>query len=146
MALTTPKPLNPAQLTPEELNFLTKKLYYNNVIIDSHQLGLRVRLDDPRGWTTAKQPCVGLDMLGKLPFELQFQVLDVTPISTLFDRRRTNSHAKQLIEQWERFRVVIIEGADAIRAFLATGAGNLWTAQQFFDVLCTTQCEFCGEQ
>ncbi|KIW67792.1 hypothetical protein PV04_07020 [Phialophora macrospora] len=145
MAFTEPKELDPHRLTAEEYRFLSKKPYYNNMLINSRELALRVSLDDPRRWTPAKKPWASLGILGTLPSEIQYQVFAVTPISTLFDLRATNSHARQLIEQWPPFRTVMTEGSDAIRALLATGAGNLWTAQQVVDVLFTTQCEFCGE-
>ncbi|KAJ9607604.1 hypothetical protein H2200_007682 [Cladophialophora chaetospira] len=139
------KLLNPARLLAEEFQFLTKKPYYNNLLIDSHELAKRVSLGDPRQWTVAKRPCASLGTLGTLPAELQFQVFSVTAISTLFDLRATNSHAKQLIEQWQPFRTVMTHGANVVRALLTTGAGNLWTTEQVVDVILTTDCEFCGE-
>jgi hypothetical protein len=145
MAFTEPKELDPKRLTAEEYRFLSKKPYYNNVLIDSRELALRVSLNDPRRWTPARKPCASLGLLAMLPSEIQLQVFAVTPISALFDLRATNSLARQLIEQWPPFRTVMTEGSDAIRALLATGAGNLWTTQQVVDVLFTTQCEFCGE-
>ncbi|ETI21846.1 hypothetical protein G647_05915 [Cladophialophora carrionii CBS 160.54] len=144
-ASTEPKQLNASRLTAEEYRFLSKRRYYDNVLIDSRELALRVNLDDPRRWTPAKKPCAILGMLGMLPSEIQLHVFAVTPISTLFDLRATNSHAKQLIEQWQPFQTAMTEGSDAVRALVATGAGNLWTTQQIVDTLFTTQCEFCGE-
>ncbi|EXJ59194.1 hypothetical protein A1O7_06626 [Cladophialophora yegresii CBS 114405] len=145
MASTDPKELAPKQLTAEEYRFLSKRPYYNNVLIDSRELALRVSLDEPRRWTPAKKPCASLGMLGMLPLEIQLHLFSITPVSTLFDLRATNSHARQLIEQWPPFRTAMTEGSDAVRALVATGAGNLWTTQQVVHVLFTTKCEFCGE-
>lgn len=143
MDSTTPKSLEPSQLTLEEYQFLMKRPHYDNLLIDSHNLAIRVPLNQPRQWTPAKRPYAGLGQLSRLPPELQLNVIAMTPVSALFDLRRTNSNARQLIEDWPPFRTLMTQGPEAVRALLATGAGNLWTTEQVVDVIFTTQCEFC---
>ncbi|EXJ71380.1 uncharacterized protein A1O5_05187 [Cladophialophora psammophila CBS 110553] len=146
MASLTAKPLDPALMTREELRFLTKQPDYNTLIIDSRELRRRIWLSEPQRWTTTRsQWHVGLGDLDKLPLELQLYIFASTPVNSLIDLRATNSHAKQLIEQWEPFRTVMSYGPDAVRALLATNAGCLWTVPQLVDVLFTSECEFCGE-
>ncbi|KIW91181.1 uncharacterized protein Z519_08076 [Cladophialophora bantiana CBS 173.52] len=146
MASLAPKPLDPALMTRAELRFLTKYPDYNKLIIDSGELRRRIWLSDPQRWmTTRSQRHVGLGDLDKLPLELQLYIFATTPINSLIDLRATNSHAKQLIEQWEPFRTVMTYGPDAVRALLATEAGSLWTVPQLVDVLLTAECEFCRE-
>ncbi|OAL25428.1 hypothetical protein AYO20_10462 [Fonsecaea nubica] len=146
MASFFAKPLEPAYLTSAEQRFLSKQPDYNKLIIDSEELRRRIWLSHPRSWTiTRGQRSAGLGDLDRLPLELQVYLFARTPVNTLFNLRATNTHAKQLVEQWQPFRAVITHGADAIRALLATGAGHMWTVPQLVDVLFTTKCEFCED-
>ncbi|KIX94941.1 uncharacterized protein Z520_09251 [Fonsecaea multimorphosa CBS 102226] len=152
MASLTDKPLEPASISPDEFRFLSKQPDYNKVLIDAEELRRRIWLSSPQSWATRRsqrtrrsQQTSGLGDLDKLPLELQMCIFAATPVSSLINLRATNSHAKQLIEQWEPFRVVMMHGPDAIRALLATGAGCVWTVPQVVDVLFTSKCEFCGE-
>ncbi|OQV09264.1 hypothetical protein CLAIMM_13400 [Cladophialophora immunda] len=146
MASLVAKPLEPAMTTSDEFRFLSKQPDYNKVIIDSEELRRRIWLSQPRTWTTTRnQRSAGLGDLDKLPLEIQIYTFASTPVNSLINLRATNSHVKQLIEQWEPFRAMMTHGPDAVRALLATGAGYIWTVPQLVDVLFTTKCEFCGE-
>ncbi|OAP61007.1 hypothetical protein AYL99_06011 [Fonsecaea erecta] len=146
MASLVAKPLEPASLTPNEFRFLSKKPDYNKVIIDAEELRRRIWLSEPQRWTTTRRQCrTGLGNLDKLPREVQIYIFGATAINDLLNLRATNSHAKQLIEQWEPFRAVMTHGRDAVRALLATGAGYTWTVPQLVDVLFISECEFCGQ-
>jgi hypothetical protein len=144
MATHIPKPLVPTRLTSEELSFLTKEPGYSTLLINSYELTARVPLSHPLQWSREKKPCAGFGMLDRLPREFQNQLFSTLPISSLMDLRRTNSHAKQSIEQWQPFRTAMAEGGTLICALLLTGAGHTWTMQQVAEIIFTSACEICG--
>ncbi|KIV88860.1 hypothetical protein PV10_08496 [Exophiala mesophila] len=139
--------LDPTSLRPEHLLYHQRKPFqYNDILIDVSDLQkkrargsakLSQRLDES-----------GLDMgdLSSLPNEVIYNLLTLSPITSVLKLRQTNHSAKQLIERWQPYQVVMENqaGLIAVGAMVATDAGAMWTFPQLADVLFTTRCDICG--
>ena len=118
---------------------------WENKVINVQTLESRIHFDHPSTWSPPKQPLASLGQLGTAPPEIQYIIFENTDLATLMRLRATNSHFKTLIEQWTPFRTIMQHAPNQLRALIATGAANIWTAPQLASVIFTDRCELCGE-
>ena len=137
----------PHTIPKEELEFLTtSSILWDKMILDTQQLARCINLTDlSRKYRLNRVTDCSLGAFHKVSLEMIFMVAAQLDIQTLFRYRALNTWFKTTIEQWKPFQDILQYGQNAVRAMIATNAGQLWTAPQLCAVLFTSRCELCGE-
>ncbi|KAM9875417.1 F-box domain-containing protein [Verticillium dahliae] len=87
----------------------------------------------------------GLGSLDRLPLELLHDVLLRLDMYTLLNFRQTNLRSRQTADSLKQYRMVVSHGLNLLCALLRTRLANGVSLIDFYDVLCTKACTFCGE-
>ncbi|TFA98619.1 hypothetical protein CCMA1212_009609 [Trichoderma ghanense] len=87
----------------------------------------------------------GLGALDRLPVELLLQALQHMDMQALFNLRRVNLRARQMIDSLKEYRAVVSHGLTAYCALLRMGLAAHVTLLDFYRVLCSQDCAFCGK-
>ncbi|KAL6860985.1 hypothetical protein J3F83DRAFT_716975 [Trichoderma novae-zelandiae] len=87
----------------------------------------------------------GLGALDRLPVELLLQALRHTDMQALFNLRRANRRARQVVDSLKEYRAVVSYGLTAYCALLRMKLAAHVTLLDFYRVLCSEDCAFCGK-
>ncbi|PTB63861.1 hypothetical protein BBK36DRAFT_1125562 [Trichoderma citrinoviride] len=87
----------------------------------------------------------GLGVLDRLPVELLLQALRHMDMQALFNLRRVNLRARQMVDSLKEYRAVVSHGLTAYCALLRMRLAAHVTLLDFYRVLCAQDCAFCGK-
>lgn len=87
----------------------------------------------------------GLGSLNKLPPELWRDVLFRLDMKSLFKLRQTSLRSRELVDSLRQYRTVVTHGLNLFCALLRTRLADNVSLVDFYNILCTKTCEFCGE-
>lgn len=138
-----------AELT-EELPQMTQNEYLKSTferekshhMLSDVNLTFNCPLDD---LVPHSEPQCDLGVLDKLPLELQQAVFAQVDLRTLFDFRRVNRRALQIVDSIPEYRNVIKHAPNALRAVLSIGTGSYTTCLDLWATLTTSACTDCGD-
>ncbi|KAL6892366.1 hypothetical protein GGI43DRAFT_413862 [Trichoderma evansii] len=88
---------------------------------------------------------MGLGAFDQLPVELLFQTLRHMDMQSLFNLRQTNLRARQIVDSLKEYKAVVAYGLTAYCALLRTKLATHVTLLDFYRVLCSKDCAFCGK-
>ncbi|PNP49068.1 hypothetical protein THARTR1_10142 [Trichoderma harzianum] len=95
--------------------------------------------------TSAIVPRAGLGALDRLPVELLLQTLRQMDMQALFDLRRVNLRARQVVDSLKEYKAAVSFGLTAYCALLRMKLAAHVTLLDFYRVLCSQDCTFCGK-
>ncbi|GFP58354.1 hypothetical protein ACSS6W_005564 [Trichoderma asperelloides] len=95
--------------------------------------------------TSGIVPRMGLGVLNQLPVELLFQTLRHMDMQSLFNLRQTNLRARQIVDSLKEYKAVVAHGLMAYCALLRMKLATHVTLLDFYRVLCSKDCAFCGK-
>lgn len=95
--------------------------------------------------TSSIVPRAGLGAFDQLPVELLFQTLRHMDMQSLFNLRQTNLRARQLVDSLKEYKAAVSYGLTAYCALLRTELATHVTLLDFYRVLCSKECAFCGK-
>lgn len=87
----------------------------------------------------------GLGDLDRLPVELLLQALRQMDMQALFDLRRVNLRARQIVDSLKEYKAAVSYGLTAYCALLRMKLAAHVTLLDFYRVLCSQDCTFCGK-
>jgi hypothetical protein len=131
-------------VTDDQTKFLSTSQTWDDKTIDRRSLRHQVQLNPPLFWRPAK-PKAKLGTLHDVPNEVIYTIFEHTPLQALMHLRATNSCAKAVVESWEPFKELIIEGPDLVRAVIATKAATYLNVKRLLRVVYGDSCELCGQ-
>lgn len=88
---------------------------------------------------------MGLGAFDRLPVELLLQALRHMDMQALFDLRRVNLRARQVVDSLKEYKAVVSYGLTAYCALLRMKLATYVTLMDFYRVLCSQNCSFCGK-
>ncbi|KAL7799809.1 hypothetical protein V8C37DRAFT_365537 [Trichoderma ceciliae] len=86
-----------------------------------------------------------LGAFDQLPVELLFQTLRHMDMQSLFNLRQVNLRARQAIDTLKEYKAVVSLGLTAYCALLRMKLASHVTLLDFYRVLCSKNCAFCGK-
>ncbi|KAH6608085.1 hypothetical protein Trco_004398 [Trichoderma cornu-damae] len=86
-----------------------------------------------------------LGAFDRLPVELLLQALRHMDMQALFNLRQVNLRARQMIDSLKEYKAVVSHGLTAYCALLRTSLAAHVTLLDFYRVLCSENCAFCGK-
>ena len=86
-----------------------------------------------------------LGSLDRLPPELLHDVLLRLDMSSLFHFRQVNLRSRQMVDSLKPYQMVALHGLNLLCALLRTRLSESVSLFDFYAVLCTKACTFCGE-
>ncbi|KAI8631013.1 hypothetical protein F5Y19DRAFT_427330 [Xylariaceae sp. FL1651] len=104
-------------------------------------IGIRLSITTPfpRTFNT------GFGYLGRLPLELWHDVLLHLDMHSLFNFRQTSLISRLTVDSLKQYQMVVSHGLTLFCALLRTRLAIGVSLVDFYDVLCTRDCTFCGE-
>lgn len=88
---------------------------------------------------------MGLGAFDQLPVELLLQALRHMDMQALFNLRRANLRARQVVDSLKEYKAVVSYGLTAYCALLRMKLAARVTLLDFYRVLCSQNCAFCGK-
>lgn len=95
--------------------------------------------------TSGIVPRTGFGAFDQLPVELQVQTLRQMDMQSLFNLRQTNLRARQMVDSLKEYQAVVSSGLTAYCALLRTELATHVALVDFYRVLCSKECAFCGK-
>ncbi len=92
-----------------------------------------------------RAPNASLGTLDRLTLELLVYVSLHLDIYSLLKYRQTNLRSRQVIDSLQEYRAVTSHGLNPLYALLRTQLATYVSLSDFYNVLCTNNCAFCGE-
>lgn len=145
-----PTKLVPTKLVIENLSALTyARTQVNFVSIDLAELELACPLDNGRheaelGIDSTSVGHPGLGSLDILPLELIQTILLQTDLQSLTVFRRVNRYARLSVDAVPRYRRIVEEAPNALRALLSVGLAAHFSCEQLYRAVSTPNCLLCG--
>jgi hypothetical protein len=102
-------------------------------------------LQTPPHYHISTSPEIGLGSLDILPLELFQRILSQLDLRTLTDFRRINKLALQFVASIPQYKAISTHANDALRGVLSIETGLWITCETLYAILCTPQCEQCGD-
>ncbi|RFU79435.1 hypothetical protein TARUN_2792 [Trichoderma arundinaceum] len=88
---------------------------------------------------------MSLGLIDQLPVELLIQSLRHMDMQSLFNLRQVNLRARQIVDSLKEYKAVVSHGMTAYCALLRMKLATHVTLLDFYRVLCSKNCTFCGK-
>ncbi|KAM0251323.1 hypothetical protein ACHAQJ_008218 [Trichoderma viride] len=88
---------------------------------------------------------MSLGEFDQFPVELLFQTLRHMDMQALFNLRQANLRARQMVDSLKEYKAVVSHGLTAYCALLRMKLATHVTLLDFYRVLCSKNCAFCGK-
>lgn len=85
-----------------------------------------------------------LGNLQALPLEIVYEICVLLDIQSLLSFRHVNRRAQQIVRTTRGYEAVITHALEALSVILKTNIASWFTLSVLFEVLCTSDCHFCG--
>ena len=98
-----------------------------------------------RNTCACRMPNTSLNTLDLLPIELLHAILPILDLQSLSNFQRVNRRATAVLKAVPEYRAVATYARTALVGSYSIGTSRFITCRDLYTVLCTADCEFCGD-